>query len=292
MNLKPLENKIQKDIVPVFSWVYFLPNHDRRWIKNILKIAERSSAGGRMLVVGYYYASIIKSNFINSKVTAIDADPLGLLSNAFAVWLKLYKKLKFQEILKILFLDFYTPDKENTTRLSRARYVKSLKFFKEFLSLQLPKIANNKNLVERLFKLIYRITSRDKFLILNQMSKGICADIIKYPLKAEPDEIIVANLIEINSAEKYQFMSLNNSIDFIKNKKAFLRKVKSLLLDNGLAEISSYNVETQKNLKKICHNKKIFLGTGVFYKRGKDGVQYFKEPIYLNEISYILKNKI
>jgi len=291
MNLKLLENKIQKDFVPVFSRVYFLPNHDRQWIKNILRIVKQSSrllAGSRILVIGYYYASIIKSNFINSKVTAIDVDPLGLLSNAFAIWLKLYKKLKFQKIFKILFFDFYTPGKENTRKLPRARYIKSLSFFKEFLRLQLPKVANNQTLAEYLFKLIYRITSCDKFLILDQMPKGICADIIKYPLRAVPDEIIAANIMELNSIPKYQFISLNNSIDFVKNKKSFLHKVKSLLLDNGVAEISSYNIETQKILKN-CYNKRIFLGTGVFYKRNKNGPQYSKKSIYLNEISYIFK---
>jgi len=293
MNFKPLENKLEIGVAPIFKYAYFLPNHDLNWTRNILKILRNRITTGRLLVVGYYYASIIKSTFPELKVIAIDADPLNLLSNAFVVWLKLYKKLEFTTISKIIFLDFYKPGKrlkELKTELSVLRYFYSYNFFKEFFTSHFFCGVANENFIEYLFRTIFRVKKHGSLFILNRAPKGVCADILRYPLKTEPDEIIIKNLIDMRGWKKYHIIISNNAIDFSKNKDEFLKNIKSLLTKNGLAEISSYNKKTRKKLKKICKNKKTFLGTGVFYKMGRNRIGYVRKSIYLDEITYILKN--
>jgi len=297
MNDLDLKNKFNLKIKPIFKYVYFLPNHNLQWIKNVLsKLHVKDVPTYNLLIVGYYYGTIIKTMFPNINMTVIDADPLAILSNAFAAWLNSDLKMKFKNTSTILFLDFYQIGqkyKSLKVALPQNRYNQSLALFQKFID---KKIASSKhlseNLIRYLFNTIYRIEFDDGNIFINRVPKGICGNIIKYSLKKEsgPKKIIIGNLTKIKINERYDAIITSNSIDFSKNKKKFLNNIHNLLSVNGLAEISSYNAKTNKILNSICNNKKFFLGDGIFFDTAKNNfMNYFKKSIYLGQISHILQ---
>lgn len=292
MNLESIEDKLGKGIIPVCKFVYFLPNHDFKWIKNLLTILKsRGLQNYNLLIVGYYYGALAKSLFPEKRVTVIDVDPLGILSNVFAVWLNLYKKLKFRELSKTLFLDFYKANfryKTLRSKISKFRYEYSTELFKEFIKENLSS-KNEKDLIEYLLRTIYRIEFCGDSFILNRAPKGFCTSIIKHPLKFEPDEVIIGDFTKMEESKKYDAIITSNLIDFVKDKNQFLRKIQSLLSKNGWAEISSYNNDTNKMLKRLCKNEKTFLGTGTFFKQYKYHIKYVWRSIYLSETTHIFK---
>ncbi len=297
MNNLDLQNKLNFKIKPVFKYVYFLPNHDLRWIKNVLsELHIKDVPTYNLLVVGYYYGAIIKTMFSNINVTVIDTDPLGILSNAFAVWLNSDLKMKFKNILIALLLDFYYINQKYRlprVGLPQGRYNQSLTLFQKFISKRIIGGKHlSKSLMKYLFNTIYRIEFDDKNIFINRVPKGFCSDIIKYPLKRNlsPEKIIIGNLVKIKFNECYDAIITSNSIDFSKNKKKFLDKIHDLLLVNGLAEISSYNTKTNEILNSICNNKKIFLGAGTFFDTTENGFMgYSRKSIYLEQISHIFQ---
>ncbi|MDD3434573.1 MAG: hypothetical protein PHD96_01460 [Candidatus Pacebacteria bacterium] len=298
MNHLDLKNKLNVKNVPIFKYVYFLPNHDLQWIKNVLsKLCVKNVSTYNLLVVGYYYGTIVKTMFPNINVTVIDADPLAILSNAFAVWLNSDLRMKFKNISRVLFLDFYRLNHKYRlpkAKLSYDRYNQSLTLFQKFIN---KRIIGGKRLnkcsITHLFNTIYRIEFDDKNIFINRVPKGFCNDIIQYPLEKKllPDKVIIGNLIKIKTNERYNAIITTNSIDFSKNKSKFLDKIRDLLLVYGLAEISSYNTKTNKMLHSICNNKKKFLGTSTFFDTtNKNSMTYFRKPIYLGRITHIFQH--
>jgi hypothetical protein len=150
-------------------------------------------------------------------------------------------------------------------------------------------IKNKQEFIEDLFRTIYRIDSLSDSLVLNRASKGFSFDIIKHPLRYEPDDVIVDDFMKIRNYQKYDMIITNNLIDFVGNKEYFLKKARELLSKEGCIEVSSYCETTQKMIESFCRNKKTFLGRGVFFKQYKDCFIYIQKPIYLGETTYILK---
>jgi len=286
-----IKGKTELRNASVSKFVYFLPNHDFEWIDNLLTaLKTRDSSKYNLLIVGYYYGAIAKSIFPKLRVSVIDNNPLGILSNAFAVWLNLHKKLESKKISRILFAEFYRTNSRHRTlrvKLSKHRYQYSLGFFREFFGGGLS--GRKKESIEYLFRTIYQIKSDRDCLILDRIPKGFSSEILNYPLNLEPDKIIVKNFLELSNRNKYNIIITSNLIDFIKDKNKFLEKAQSLLLKGGRVEISSYNKRTNEMLGYLYKNKQSFLGTGTFFKQIKNYFTYIKRPIYLDKITHILQ---
>jgi len=298
INLFDIEKNLSFKTKPVFKYVYVLPNHDIQWVKSVFrKLKIKNDPKFRLLVVGYCYGIIAKKFFPRAIITTIDADPLAILSNAYVVWLK-YRFKKVNDISKMLFLDFYRLNRpisvnEFEILLSIKRYQQSINLFKKFI------IENFKNknkiqdgLIKHLFNQIFRINIYNgNRVILKLAPKGFCADILKLRLgKIVPNSVIIDDLARLQIQRNFDAIMSNNSIDFTKNKKYFLKKIKGLIKKNGLIEISSYNAKTIRWLRYVSRNKNVFLGNGIFCETLTDNsMRYVQKPIRMGRITHILK---
>lgn len=295
ISLFDTEKKLSFKTKPIFKYVYFLPNHDLKWTKNTFrKLKVKNDPDFRLLVVGYYYGTIAKNLFPKTAVTVIDADPLAILANAYAVWLKCRFR-KHSDISKLLFLDFYRLNQiinEAEVFLPTERYEWSLNLFKEFI---IESFKNRNKIQDRLinylFNQIFRTRAGDNRITLMRAPKGFCADILRLRLKGiAPDSVIVDDLTHIKTQQNFDAIMTNNSIDFTKKKKYFFKKIRVLVKNNGLVEISSYDARTIRWLSHLSRNKNVFLGNGIFWQTSTNGsMRYVKKLIRMGQTTHILK---
>jgi hypothetical protein len=253
--------------------VFFLPNHNLQWLKNILEVSEIRK--GRILIMGsFLYAAYLPKDF---RVTVIDKNLLSLISQLYVLWLKL-EDYSPQKIKEILFLNKFGNRFRNHKRvkiISRDEYFKSLITFLDF-SKRLKIFLKHKSL-EKIFREIFRINKTGKEFKLHLIPKGLNSyDLIRVKPTKGIEEIHFLNipLESFKSNRKFDFIISTNVIENFAHSFDFLRITCSLLTKRGKVEITTYKEPLMRWLKYVkllinYEKQKTFSLGGAYLFKGK-----------------------
>ncbi|MBI5358531.1 class I SAM-dependent methyltransferase [Candidatus Amesbacteria bacterium] len=283
--------------------MYFLPNHDKRWLDSILKKIIKPKI---LVVGGVLYGSYLSGKGLD--VTVIEKNPLAAILQLYICDL-LSRSLGSKQIFKNLLTDKFLSEKgqyKTQTSCSESEYKQAIN---EFLNFSGQSIKN----ASRIFQKVFNSNLVNDHFSMIISPKGFDIESFEKQKFKLPNKIVISDISSIKNIGKFDLIITNNVVDFFDTPKDFLEIISKLVKPSSTIEVSTYSTKTGEYLSKrfdsknqyevggaFIYNKvnvdsfeiarlSLILGENIFYLLGKDLLSESYVPVIPYWLDQLLK---